>query len=233
MLLLPLCVLAFAVLATLAGGVVPDPVLEQWRILPQGVSAPLRSDEEIDALKGRFISPILKGGFGNILFELAAAHAVAKQVGVPCLVAWWDQSKAKHFYRPYHGRGDPAPGITLKHIFPNLLYADFMPTFRNTTAHAHIWIPKKNEPLSEDLFSLKKNFMLGFYFHPMCMSILILASIVGSWVSFRLRARARVSVEPCLSVSSHSCRVRAAQVPESTTSHRLRGCFCSLPTRQC
>ena len=38
--------------------------------------------------------------------------------------------------RPYHGRGDPQPGITLQHIFPNIIFADFNVSYRNVSGHA-------------------------------------------------------------------------------------------------
>jgi hypothetical protein len=75
---------------------------------------------------------VLSGGLGNIMLQLAAVHCYAKKYNVPFVVAWWDQSNASLpiSYRPFEGRGDPAPGITLKHIFPSLNYASFEPAYR-------------------------------------------------------------------------------------------------------
>jgi hypothetical protein len=93
---------------------------------------PLIENEKQLKAFGPFISPVLSGGLGNIMLQLAAVYGFAKKYKVPFVVAWWDQSDKSLplSYRPFEGRGDPAPGITLKHIFPSLNYASFEPTYR-------------------------------------------------------------------------------------------------------
>eukprot|EP00911_Craspedida_sp_UC1_P002239 UC1_evm2s1704 len=70
-----------------------------------------------------FVAPILYGGLGNMLFQLAATHAYAWQHNIPCLVGRW-----RHWNRRYAGfgpwGGHPAPfaGATLKTAYPRLLW---------------------------------------------------------------------------------------------------------------
>jgi hypothetical protein len=58
--------------------------LHRYRI-PAGAPKNLVSDEDIDAI-GPFVAPILHGGLGNNLFQLAAAHTLGKTVGRATLV---------------------------------------------------------------------------------------------------------------------------------------------------
>ena len=97
---------------------------------------PLIESEAQLLAAGPFISPVLSGGLGNILLQLATIHTLAKQHSVLCITAWWDQSDAglRQLYRPYQGRGDPAPGITLKHIFPGLHFVSYEPAYRGVTS---------------------------------------------------------------------------------------------------
>jgi hypothetical protein len=44
----------------------------------------------ISRVAGRYVAPILYGGLGNALFQLAATHVYAKTVGVPCVVGYFD-----------------------------------------------------------------------------------------------------------------------------------------------
>jgi hypothetical protein len=93
---------------------------------------PLIETEKQLADFGPFISPVLHGDLGSIMFQLAAVHVLAQSYSTTCVVAWWDQSDKSlpEQYRPFGGRGEPAPGITLKHNFPALAYASFEPSYR-------------------------------------------------------------------------------------------------------
>jgi hypothetical protein len=108
--------------------------LDAWRTLPDDVPLNIVSETDLLSLTP-YVAPVLSGGFGNILYEIAAGCVLAKRLGVPCVIAWWDQDKPglDREFMPYDGRGDPAPGISIKHIFPMLLYADFQPATRYVT----------------------------------------------------------------------------------------------------
>ena len=161
--------LALAILATAAVSP-PDHVVAQWRQLPPGVPPNIHTEEQLDSV-GRFVSSIMRGGFGNILFELAASHSVAVRLNVTCLVAWWDQSHVKDdLYKPYHGRGDPVPGISLKHVFPNIVYVDFFPKYRNVGRRAFRQAPMAAYVKPNDaLLTLQTPWMSGLYFHLKCL----------------------------------------------------------------
>ena len=64
-----------------------------------------------------------------MLFELSAVHAIAARLNVTCLVGWWEQMEAPAL--PYGDRPAPAPGITLKHIFPNIRFVSVYPSYQN------------------------------------------------------------------------------------------------------
>lgn len=146
---------------------VPEDVLAEWQYLPSEAVPNIQTERELRSLQ--YISPILKGGFGNILYELAAAHSFAKLANVSCIVAWWDQSEADDIYKPYHGRGDPAPGISLKHIFPNLHFVGFFPRFRDVKSKSFDWVFKRYVRPSESLLTLKTPYTNGYFFHPRCL----------------------------------------------------------------
>jgi hypothetical protein len=105
----------------------------EWQKLPPNVPANIKTEAELDAIH-RFVAPIMSYGFGNMLFQMATAYSLANKLRTTCLVAWWDQSNPRlqrPKYLPFDGRPPPAPGITLKHIFPNIHYVDFYPATRN------------------------------------------------------------------------------------------------------
>ena len=149
----------------------PDHVVAQWRQLPPGTPPNIRTEAELNGIP-RFVSSIMRGGFGNILFELAASHSVALRLNVTCLVAWWDQEHVRDAkYLPYHGRGDPVPGITLKHVFPNIVYVDFNPATRNVHKKAFAQSTYGGfDPFTRDLLLFRTPFMSGLYFHMRCQS---------------------------------------------------------------
>lgn len=102
-----------------------------WQIIPIQYPASIHTEAELDAVPN-LVSPVLGGGLGSIMFKIAGAASLAKERGLDCIIAWWDQDPAPAIhYQPFAGRGEPAPGITLKHIFPNIRYADFNPANRN------------------------------------------------------------------------------------------------------
>jgi hypothetical protein len=110
------------------------------------------------------------------MFQLAAAHVLAKELNVPCLVAWWDQ-KEKHLprhFRKFDGFGDPAPGISLKHIFPSFHFVDFNPKtrqIRNSTQCFRLGMPGGYVKFSDEVKHLQKPFIQGLFFQNECMSV--------------------------------------------------------------
>jgi hypothetical protein len=97
---------------------------------------PISNEEQLSDI-GPFISPVLSGDLGSMMFQLAAVHVLAQNYSTPCVVAWWDQSDTSlpEQYRPFGGRGEPAPGITLKHTFPALVYVFFEPSYRGVRSN--------------------------------------------------------------------------------------------------
>ena len=145
--------------------VVEPPFVLKWQQIPVGFPLNIVSEEEISSME--FISPILMGGLGNILFQLAAAHTLALQRNVPCIVAWWDQypyALASEF-RPFGGYPPPAPGITLKSIFPSIRYVDFFPKHRET------WANLFHSPVAYEAFPrpLATPFVHGLFYDPKCL----------------------------------------------------------------
>ena len=154
------------------GSILPLPhkVLKTWKELPPGVSTPIHTEDELKKYN-KFVSPVLTGGLGNMMYEMAFAHAIAKQIGVPCIIAWWEQSNPNldDKCRPYHGRGDPAPGISIKHIFPNILYVDFFPKIRHIAGQSFGVGFSEYIPPSKDLLELKTPYVRGGFFFPQCL----------------------------------------------------------------
>jgi hypothetical protein len=101
--------------------------LADWQKLPPENPSAIQA-KDFDLITS-YVTPILSGGLGNIMYEIAAACTLAHSLSRPCLVGWWDQLRPglEVEFRPYEGRPDPAPGISLKHIFPNLEFFDFSP----------------------------------------------------------------------------------------------------------
>jgi hypothetical protein len=106
--------------------------LQAWLTLPPNVPPNINTEDDLNAVV-RFVAPVFTYGFGNILCQMAAAYSIAKEINSTCLIAWWDQldPKLKTRYLPFNGRAPPAPGVTLKHIFPNIHFVDFYPTTRH------------------------------------------------------------------------------------------------------
>jgi hypothetical protein len=100
-----------------------------WRSTQHGGPTVIASEEQLTAAQP-FVTPILHGGLGRVLFQIAGAHVLAKRHNVTCVIAWWNQQHATDEYKPFGGRGEPAPGITLKHMFPAIFYVDFEPQAR-------------------------------------------------------------------------------------------------------
>ena len=77
--------LVLATVALSAAAIISGNDLSEWQRMPDW-AAPAISTESQLAQITRFVSPILAGGLGNVLFEMAAANAMAKRLGVLCLV---------------------------------------------------------------------------------------------------------------------------------------------------
>ena len=105
---------------------VPDDVLQQWLKIPEGVPDNINDETELSQyIKAPYVSAILKGGLGNVMFQMASALALAHSRHVNCVIAQWNQAHDDAF----GSRTPPAPGITLKHLFPRIVYVDFLPHF--------------------------------------------------------------------------------------------------------
>lgn len=104
-------------------------LIATWRSTQHGGPAVISSEEQLTAAQP-FVTPVLHGGLGHVLFQIAGAHVLAKRHNVTCVIAWWHQQHATNEYKPFGGRGEPLPGITLKHMFPAITYVDFEPQTR-------------------------------------------------------------------------------------------------------
>lgn len=61
-----------------------------WYTPPAGLGpSTIQTGKELAAL-GPYVAPILYGGLGNVMFQLAALHVYAKTMGVPCVVGFFD-----------------------------------------------------------------------------------------------------------------------------------------------
>jgi hypothetical protein len=111
------------------------------------------------------LAPVLAGGFGNMLYQMATVYSIAKEINSTCLIAWWDQSLNKGKYSPFDGRPPPAPGITLKHIFPNIRYVDFYPAPRQVlnSKTCPSWLPDETRyiPFPPSLRRINKIWIRG------------------------------------------------------------------------
>jgi hypothetical protein len=161
----------------------------------------IETEKQLDGV-GRFVSPVLSGDLGSMMFQLAAVHCLAQKHDITCVVAWWDQSDTSlpEQYRPFGGQGEPAPGITLKHIFPALVYASFEPPYRGVLSeqlchserqlhgedrsvsqsfdcafisHHHIDRQMPLSIMSKDEL-LVKPFFDGDFYDPQCVSVMML-----------------------------------------------------------
>ena len=165
----------FALVAALP----PEAMISQWKDIPPDAPQSITTELQLTDFmaSSRFVSSIMRGGFGNILFQLAASHSVALKLNATCLVCWWDQRTADALHRPFHGRGPPVPGISLKHIFPNIIYVDFYPSSRKVAKRAFSQFRGVYKKLSKRLLDLKTPFMAGLYFHTRCKS-----AVAISWI---------------------------------------------------
>ena len=112
--------IALIVMNLVSGATPPPDVIAQWMTLPTGTHPTIMREED---LPKSFISPIMAGGFGNMLFGIATACAAAYDVGVDCVISWWPHDHPdKKYYHPYGEHGPPAANITLKEIFPNIIF---------------------------------------------------------------------------------------------------------------
>eukprot|EP00042_Codosiga_hollandica_P028007 m.144032 g.144032 ORF g.144032 m.144032 type:complete len:372 (-) comp52656_c0_seq1:42-1157(-) len=98
-----------------------------WFTLPRHSPPLITTNEELHARRP-FVAPILYGGLGNMLFQLATMHRLAWDLDIDCVVGYWDHWNRKHLgFNPWGGHTKPAP-VTLKDTFPNLPnYFDFEP----------------------------------------------------------------------------------------------------------
>jgi hypothetical protein len=111
-----------------------------------------------------------------MLYQMAAAFVFAKTLNVTCIIAWWDQrdpNLRKPLYLPYEGRSGPAPGITLKHIFPRIHYVDFQPSTRHVTVGSHChYIPGQARamylPIPQSLRDQRALWIRGAFFRHEC-----------------------------------------------------------------
>jgi hypothetical protein len=152
--------------------------LQAWLTLPPNVPPNINTEDELNAVV-RFLAPVFSGGFGNVLYQMAAAYSITKEINSTCLIAWWDQldSKLEKRNSPFGGRPPPAPGITLKHILPNIRYVDFYPATRQvlSSSNCPYFIPLKQRtifvPFPPSLSERDKIWITGFFANYRCLFV--------------------------------------------------------------
>ena len=117
---------------------VPDSALQEWLQFPPGCPTNINNATELEqfkAFEGVYVSVYLVGGFGNELSQMAMAITLARQRDIAHIIGHWRHE----YYNPYGTRTPPAPGITMKHIFPNIVYLDYLPKYnlQNITCSAN------------------------------------------------------------------------------------------------
>ncbi|EGD74307.1 hypothetical protein PTSG_06316 [Salpingoeca rosetta] len=145
-------------------------VLEKdtWRQLPSSWGPPTISrEEDVDAI-GTYVAPILYGGLGNILFQLAALHAYGRKHNVPVVVGYFQHwNRAFHTFEPWGGHTPPATGVTLKHTFPALQWCSVevaVPPVRVFNRYAFkIEVPDEYAPLPNP--KLLPAYIHGYFFN--------------------------------------------------------------------
>ena len=154
-----------ACLTVAVNGRIPANVVADWLVLPPGCPTNIKNLQELEEFKRHhhyFVSGWMVGGFGNELFQMAAALSLSQQRNIACIVGYWDHEN----YNPYGTRTPPAPGITIKHIFPNIIYLDYLPKYNlhgiSTSEIGHHQFPD-NEQL------LKTPIITGAFMHPDCL----------------------------------------------------------------
>ena len=172
-----------------ASSALREAYLRDWQVLPPDSPPNIKTEAEIEAI-ARFVSPVLQNGFGNILYQMAAAYSVSLDLGIPCVFGWWDQHKHGQVPRftPYGGRSPPAPNITLKHIFPNMNYIEFDPATRNVTESTDCFCVAMGTqgftPLPRSMYNNSRIWMHGEFRNPkgldFVMSIEMNRSVIAS-----------------------------------------------------
>jgi hypothetical protein len=148
--------------------------LQHWVALP--VDREVQAHTAVDTPES-FISPILEGDFAQQLYQLAAAHVIAKARNVRCIVSWGPGDQAAWWSKRGVSGGFRRPAnITLKHIFPSVVLSNIearKPSL-NDTQLCFCWplnssLPYIHAPLSgqgeEHALWVHGLFMHSEYFH--------------------------------------------------------------------
>ena len=149
-----------------------DMHMTRWRALPSRSPPNIMTEQELSDMKA-FYSPVLFGSFAMNLFQISATCAIALEAGVECVIAHWDQQAPRGaMYLPYGGGPPPAPGITLKHIFPNLRFVGFNPSFRDVIKSAY----RQSKPFAyrEVKLPKKTTYVHGWFFYYGCLILFLL-----------------------------------------------------------
>jgi hypothetical protein len=143
----------------------PEHTVRKWRQLPMGTPRNIMSEAELAQVKPWFIAPVLSGGLGNHLFQMAAASTLARQRNATCVMGYWDPGRVGSHYTPFGGRSLGIDCITLKHIFPNIIYADFEPLYRHVYKHS----VARGMDYHKFPKSMPFPFIRGMFFDPACL----------------------------------------------------------------
>eukprot|EP00042_Codosiga_hollandica_P012826 m.29104 g.29104 ORF g.29104 m.29104 type:complete len:349 (+) comp40412_c0_seq8:31-1077(+) len=122
--------LVLALLAVAWARPLPDcPPLDHMPLLPAAwlLQKPaIQNQEGLDERKP-YLAPILFGGLGTVMFQLAAAHSAAWNSNLTCVVGYWKHWNRAHVaFDPWGGHPAPAP-VSLQAVFPALTAFSFKP----------------------------------------------------------------------------------------------------------
>ena len=136
---------------------------DTWHSLPEAWGPPtITSTQELEAL-GPHIAPVLYGGLGNVLFQLATLHVYGRKHGVPVVVGYFSHwNRQFKTFAPWGGHAPPGEGVTLKDTFPALRWCSFeykVPVPRVFNRYAF----KINQP--DEIVPLPDPAMLPLYLH--------------------------------------------------------------------
>ena len=104
-------------------------VCEKSHPLPSGISLPFLvllppTFSILSLLSSWLLSPF--PGLGNQLFQLAAVHVFAYDIGVPCVVGFFEHWNRRYeTFEPWGGHTPPVPGVSLKDTFPGAFMCRF------------------------------------------------------------------------------------------------------------
>ena len=124
-------------------------IKRRWHTLPAGSPPAIQSQEELDRVAPQYISPVLFGDLGSMMYQLAAGHALAKERGLPCIVGWTDSTKLNKRLAGTTSLNGDSSELTLGNIFPSIQIKNFQPVDAARVSSFNQLIATDFQPFSE------------------------------------------------------------------------------------